>query len=725
MRVLLLMRGAPGVGKSTFIKEHGLEQYTLSADNIRLLCQSPVLTKTGTTEISNKNDREVWKLLFQILTTRMERGEFVVIDATNSKTKEMTRYKEMADTYRYRIYCVDFTSVPIEECKRRNQTREQFRIVPDEVIENMYSRFKTQAVPKSIKVISPEDLDSIWYKPIDLSSYKRIHHIGDIHGCNTALQEYLRDGLHDDELYIFTGDYIDRGVENVEVLTYLSTLLDKKNVIFLEGNHERWLWYWAHGGTGRSPEFEKVTRPQLEKAGLDPKIVRMFYRRLGQCVYYKYQDKTVLVTHGGLSNVPQNLTMLATEQMIKGVGNYEDYMDVVESFEQATSPSTYQIFGHRNPGGLPIQISPRCFDLEGGVEFGGELRAVVLDEEGFHPCSVKNHVFRNPEEAAVKGYTKEELSVIDFIDQLRHSKYVNEKKFGPISSFNFTKDAFYDKKWNQQTIKARGLFIDTVNGRITARAYEKFFNLNERAETKLDMLQFRLKFPVTAYVKENGFLGLVSYDAEKDDFFISSKSTPEGPYAGFMRDVFLNTVQHPDELKEYIKENDVTFVFECIDPVNDPHIIKYDAPKVVLLDVVKNQIDFEKLPYSQLAQFEKFGFEIKRKAAVLNSWSEFYDWYTEVSSEDYLYEGKEIEGFVVEDSAGFMFKMKLHYYNFWKHMRSVANAMFRFGHYRYTGSLTTPLANEFHDFLKKISSNEDHPTDIIALRDLFYSSRGE
>ena len=108
-----------------------------------------------------------------ILTTRMERGEFVVIDATNSKTKEMTRYKEMADTYRYRIYCVDFTSVPIEECKRRNQTREQFRIVSDEVIENMYSRFKTQAVPKSIKVISPEDLDSIWYKPIDLSSYKR------------------------------------------------------------------------------------------------------------------------------------------------------------------------------------------------------------------------------------------------------------------------------------------------------------------------------------------------------------------------------------------------------------------------------------------------------------------------------------------------------------------------------------------------------------------------
>ena len=31
MRVLLLMRGAPGVGKTTFIKENNLEQYALSA----------------------------------------------------------------------------------------------------------------------------------------------------------------------------------------------------------------------------------------------------------------------------------------------------------------------------------------------------------------------------------------------------------------------------------------------------------------------------------------------------------------------------------------------------------------------------------------------------------------------------------------------------------------------------------------------------------------------
>lgn len=39
MRTLLLFRGAPGCGKSTYIKEHDLEKYTLSADTIRLMCQ--------------------------------------------------------------------------------------------------------------------------------------------------------------------------------------------------------------------------------------------------------------------------------------------------------------------------------------------------------------------------------------------------------------------------------------------------------------------------------------------------------------------------------------------------------------------------------------------------------------------------------------------------------------------------------------------------------------
>ena len=95
MRVLLLFRGAPGVGKSTYIKEHGLESYVLSPDTIRMQCQSPVLDINGKQCIGMNHEKFVWETLFKILEFRMQRGDFTVIDATNSKTSEMNQYKTL------------------------------------------------------------------------------------------------------------------------------------------------------------------------------------------------------------------------------------------------------------------------------------------------------------------------------------------------------------------------------------------------------------------------------------------------------------------------------------------------------------------------------------------------------------------------------------------------------------------------------------------------------
>ena len=105
MRILLLFRGSPASGKSTFIEQNGLKQFTLSPDDIRIMYQSPILNKDGNYTISMKNDKKVWNTLFNILEERMERGEFIVIDSTNSKTSEFTRYKKLAEKYRYRIFC--------------------------------------------------------------------------------------------------------------------------------------------------------------------------------------------------------------------------------------------------------------------------------------------------------------------------------------------------------------------------------------------------------------------------------------------------------------------------------------------------------------------------------------------------------------------------------------------------------------------------------------------
>ena len=125
MRQLILLRGAPATGKSTFIKENNLDQFTLSADQIRLLFQSPIMTVEGGPAISQKNDGKVWSFLFELLEQRMQRGEFTIIDATHSRNSLITRYKDLCKKYRYRCTVVDFTGVPLEECLRRNREREK------------------------------------------------------------------------------------------------------------------------------------------------------------------------------------------------------------------------------------------------------------------------------------------------------------------------------------------------------------------------------------------------------------------------------------------------------------------------------------------------------------------------------------------------------------------------------------------------------------------------
>ena len=315
------------------------------------------------------------------------------------------------------------------------------------------------------------------------------------------------------------------------------------------------------------------------------------------------------------------------------------------------------------------------------------------------------------------------------IAALRQNHYIQEKKFGEISSFNFTDKAFFDRIWDEQTTRARGLYLDTVKNKVAARAYDKFFNVNEREETRFEMLQHQLQFPVTAYIKENGFLGIVSYQEYQDDLLITSKSTINSQFAQWFREMLYQQVSAENilKLKEYIKEHNVSFVFECVDMEHDPHIIAYPESRLVLLDIVRNQMHFDKYEYEEMCYVaNRFGMIPKEKAFELANWQEFYDWYYEVQEEDYEYQGHKIEGFVIEDSTGYMTKLKLHYYNFWKLMRSVSHETVRKGYIRKTSVLTTPTANAYYAWIKKLreQKNENEiPKDICTLRKMFYQDK--
>jgi len=729
MRVIILLRGAPGCGKTTFIEEIDWTPFVLSADNIRRKIQSPQQTPDGSVQTGFKQDKLVWDTLFRLLEVRMQGGEFTVIDATNSKAEEMNKYKVLADKYRYRIYLIDLTGLPIEECKRRNAGREPLKRVPEEAIDKMYARFETQKVPSSITVIKPkdvynvtaEDIETIWFRPIDLSHFRKVVMIGDIHGCNTVLQEYLKDGLENDIYYIFLGDYIDRGIENADVIRFLLSIKDKRNVLLLTGNHEQWINKYAHDEKAFSKEFELVTKPQL--AEFSKKDLRQLCRKFVQCAWFYYHEKEVFICHGGIATMPDNLTYMATDQMIKGVGEYDDYETVADTWMRTTKDNVYQVSGHRNTKASPIKLRDRVFNLEGRVEFGGCLRVVELDNEGFHPVEIKNTVFRPKEDFEAKKEINSN-DVAKLVVDMRNSRHIQEKQFGNISSFNFTRTAFQRRIWNGLTTHARGLFVDTSKMKIVSRAYEKFFG-----DWELDFaeLKEKLKFPLTAYIKENGFLGLLSYDEYADDFRFCSKSMVGGEFADWFKSIFYasTTEEIRKRILDYLKENNVTFVFEVIDVEHDPHIIEYKANKIVLLDVVNNQLAFEALPYDELWKLAyDFGLECKLKTLVLKTWNEFCSWYDAVQKPGYQLDGKYIEGYVIHDSEGFMFKLKTDFYVYWKKLRPIIAEVWHKGYIEGTGRLTDETQNKFYGFLRELwAETEDKaslPKDIVTLRRMFY-----
>ena len=729
MRILFCLRGAPGSGKSTWVKKNNLEKYTICPDDIRVLCGSRELFADGTisTPRNNQTENETWKIVFDLLEYRMSRGEFTIIDATASKTKEMLRYVALAKQYRYRVYCIDFTKVPLDVCLAQNKQREQDKIVPEAAIRNIYARFDTQAVPSGIVTLQPDEWQKAFISPIDLSDYKKLVFIGDIHGCYDTLMQYpdFKVGLDENTNYIFIGDYFDRGNQNADVFNFIMSIKDLPNVCLLEGNHESNIHDFGNEVETKSNKFEKYTKPELLAAGITPKQARILYSKLRQCSYIKYKDKEIFACHGGVANLMENPLFVPTHAMINGTGEYKEYAEVSATWTNTMNSNQYLVYGHRNVYEEPIQITDTAINLEGKVEFGGKLRIAELSEAGWNFIELDN-CQPITEELDTTAYKVETVAAA--VAYLRNNEFVQEKQLGNgISSFNFTREAFYKSNWNAQTILARGLFIDTEQNKIVARSYEKFFKINEVPSTSLAALKNRLSFPVNAFVKENGFLAIVSYDYKNDDLFIASKSTNKGEYVEYIKEqiepyrqkllMHFRTVSTPQ-----------TYVFECIDPEHDPHIIRYAEKKLVLLDIIFNDLRYAHAPYHLLvADAEWLGCEVKELAFTINTWDEFRDLYYSLQDYDYQYKDKYIEGFVFVDQSGFMTKCKTEYYNFWKHMRGVADYTLRCGNYPKTGSLQDVRSNKFFGFCKqcykedKNTETKTYPykTDIISLREKF------
>lgn len=662
MRYLVVLRGLPGAGKSMFIQKYGLEEYTLSSDKYRLMCSSPTVDFRGIFTINQEVSGQAWKNLYNDLEYRMRNGDFTIVDATHTTKKSFDKYRSLCKKYFYRLIVIEFRT-SIAECIANDMRRRW--TVGKEVIEKMAMQW--EELPNSIKKIEPKDfqkeMDSR-YNPLNFDN-KKIHVIGDIHGCGTALKQFINASVDlDNDIVIFVGDYFDRGIENFAVFEFLQSIIDKDNVFMCIGNHEKRIMSYLWEEDVSRTQFYRNTLEQLQSNNVTDKMLKSFIHKLIPCVFFVHNDKEYIVSHAGVSSPFVNIFLPET-MYVQGVGTYEDMDKICNHFSRFDS--TIQIFGHRNNNDVPIKINNNCYNVCGFPEYGGDLKAVTIENGNIEEHYIHNDIFsREGYYAALSKYPNRFKieNVKDLIGAFRHNKYVKETEFGNISSFQFTKDAFYEGHWENIVNRARGLFINTNTNEIVARSYDKFFLLGQYDYCTLD----KFTPPFRVWEKYDGFLGILGYDKETDSLLYCSKSTlaPWGDFANLFKSKIQPLIKDEEKLKEVLRDYNCSMVFECIAPNEDEHIIKYSKDKIILLDIVERTIEFNKvvLPYHYITRSLFMDeVEMKRFVAQYNR--------LEDKTIKHLKGASFGEGYVIVDKHGKMFKLKTYEYEAKKLLRNL------------------------------------------------------
>lgn len=593
MRKLFLMLGAPGSGKDYWINQHNLSQYTITPDVLRQQFTTPSYSIDEKNQVqkslSPSADRNVWQTVFSSVHEHLKRGNFAIVNATHLFKGAFGPYNQDRKTYNYKVYVVDtmaqwfkkYNNDPAEVIKAltlNDQRREPIKQVGHRTIEKYVNRYLSRLnsdgsfnLPNGIHYLDASDEQAVQttidWQTTDMSKFKRIKVIGDVHGDYDALQKVFADHQKGDA-YIFVGDYLDRGTKSPEVFKFVTQILGGNNLFFIKGNHETGWEKYAISDKA-SGQFSYDSLPKL-KAIYDESqlktIINRFRKNWLDYVKFKFNDQIFFVSHAGIEPFMVELPGETLDEglFVEGIGpNQDPYTRDIDSvWHQEMPTKMINIHGHRN--------SFDRFDMGNSFNLTDDdkFRWLVIDQEGIHPHEI------------------DRINTHGFVQDLINNEHIQQHQIentNGIVANNFDKQAFRHNIWNDMTVKARGLF--TREDRIVGRGFNKFFQVDQTPESTLESLVF----PVIVAKKWNGTLIITFWDKETHQLRVFSKGG--GDKMSQLDRQILEQTGWIEKLNQYYSipsNQNTTVLFEGIDPINDPHIVLNDHVMAKPLAIISN-----------------------------------------------------------------------------------------------------------------------------------------
>jgi serine/threonine protein phosphatase 1 len=212
----------------------------------------------------------------------------------------------------------------------------------------------------------------------------KIFAIGDIHGCYDKLRELMERIPYDpqQDTLVFLGDYIDRGPQSREVLTYLCQLRrEAEKVVMLMGNHEYLMLEYHRSG-------DPALLPFLRQLGIDKTLnsygvnhpqslqdmlfLPAEHRDLLDSLLPYWETEDYIFVHAGLDpnlSLAQHDLSTLCETRAAFITDEHDYGKLV-------------IFGH-TAFDMPF-VTPTRIGIDTGAVYGNLLTAVELPALAFY-----------------------------------------------------------------------------------------------------------------------------------------------------------------------------------------------------------------------------------------------------------------------------------------------------------------------------------------------------